>query len=98
MHLIKNFFGKGCSVQCPIKGNLIKSQDYRVIWSQKVDKIFLTRLSENLNLFLGCWHAPRDGVKAWLWFSLCTPSVLAEQFRHHRSRIQTGMVVSVLRR
>ena len=33
---LKNFFDKGCSVLCPIKVNVIQSQDYRVIWSQKV--------------------------------------------------------------
>ena len=30
----KNFFDKSCSVWLPYKENVIKSQDYKVIWSQ----------------------------------------------------------------
>ena len=42
----KNFFDKSCSVWLPNKGNVIKSQDYRVIWSQNVH--FVTIITMHL--------------------------------------------------
>ena len=45
----KNFFHKSCSVWLPNKGNVIKSQGYRVIWSQNVHFVSTQFNSTQLN-------------------------------------------------